>query len=112
MIGKRIIDEQYVAQARAKEILEKREEGIEPLYEQKTALNILNRFTHITASDAEEMVEKIREGVPRIKKENIVKIVDLMPQDKDDLNVLFSKERVILTDDEVATILEIVDNYR
>ncbi|RZN48582.1 DNA-directed RNA polymerase subunit F [archaeon] len=112
MIGKKIIDEQYVTQARAKEILEKREEGIEPLYEQKTALIILNRFTHITASDAEEMVEKIREGVPRIKTENIVKIVDLMPQDKDDLNVLFSKERVILTDDEVATILEIVDNYR
>jgi DNA-directed RNA polymerase subunit F len=112
MIGKKIIDEQYVTQARAKEILERREEESEPLYEQKTALSILHRFTHISASDAEEMVDKIREGVPRIKIENIVKIVDLMPQDKDDLNVLFSKERITLTDDEVATILEIVDNYR
>jgi DNA-directed RNA polymerase subunit F len=35
-----------------------------------------------------------------------------MPEDKEDLNVIFSKERIILTDDEMAKILEIVDNYR
>ncbi len=112
MIGKKIIDEKNVTQAEARIFLEDRELGGELLYEQKTALDIIRYFTHISKEQALEMVTRLAEDVPRIKDENIIKIVDLMPEDEEDLNVIFSKERIILTDDEMAKILEIVDNYR
>ena len=112
MIGKKILDERNVTQAEARAIIEERELAEELLYEQKVALDIIRYFTHLPPEQAREMVERLGEEVPRIKEESIVKIVDLMPSDKEDLNVIFSKERVILTDDEVAKILEVVDNYR
>jgi len=112
MIGKKIINEQNVTQAEAKTILETREAIAEPLYEQRIALGLIHKFTNITTEQASEMTTRLSEEVPRIKNENIVKIIDLLPKDNDDLNVIFSKERIILTDDEVTKILEIVDNYR
>ncbi|MHC1609731.1 MAG: RNA polymerase Rpb4 family protein [Candidatus Methanofastidiosia archaeon] len=112
MIGKKIIDDKYITQSHAKEILRQREEVGELLYEQKTALNTIQKFTKISSEQAEEMMTRLAEEVPRIKVENIIKIIDLMAQDKEDLNVIFSKERIILTEDEITKIVDIVANYR
>ncbi|MBN1786682.1 MAG: DNA-directed RNA polymerase subunit F [Candidatus Methanofastidiosa archaeon] len=112
MIGKKLVDERNVTQAEAKSILEDREKLSEPLYEQRIALEIIHKFTKISKDQASEMSKRMADEVPRIKEENVVKIIDLMPKDKEDLNVIFSKERIILTDDEIGKILEIVDNYR
>jgi len=112
MIGKKLIDERNVTQSEARAILEAREEAAEPLYEQRIALDIIHKFTKITSDQSQDMSNRMAEEIPRIKEDNIVKIIDLMPKDKDDLNLIFSKERIILTDDEVNKILEIVDNYR
>lgn len=101
-----------MTQSEARAILEARESIAEPLYEQRIALDIIHKFTKITEEQGLEMLNRLEEGVPRIKEDNIVKIIDIMPTDKEDLNLIFSKERIILTDDEVNKILEIVDNYR
>lgn len=112
MIGKKIVGEKYVTQAEAKEILKKREDSDELIYEQNIALNVIEKFIKISQEDAKEMVAHLLEEVPRIKDEHAIKIVDTMPKDKEDLSLIFSKERIILTDDEVAKIQEIVANYR
>lgn len=112
MIGKEIISEKNITQAEARDILKDREGSEELLYEQNIALSIVEKFTKISHEDATAMVGRLQEEIPRIKDEQAIKIVDMMPNDKDDLSVIFSKERVILTDDEVAIVLEIVANYK
>ncbi|MHC1604772.1 MAG: RNA polymerase Rpb4 family protein [Candidatus Methanofastidiosia archaeon] len=112
MIGKKKIDERFISRAEVKDIILKRQESSELLYEQGTTLDIIQKFTKITSTQSKEMVSKLLEKIPRIREENAAKIVDLMPKDKEDLGVIFSKERFILTDEEISTILEIIDNYR
>ena len=41
-----------------------------------------------------------------------VKVVDLMPEDLDDLRLIFAKERGIIETDTLEQILELVDQYR
>jgi DNA-directed RNA polymerase subunit F len=38
--------------------------------------------------------------------------VDIVPEDKKDIEVLFSKERLILDDGEINAILEIMAKYK
>ena len=62
-----------------------------------------------------EVAKKIKEGLEgldllKIKREHIVKIVDLLPKDNSDLNKIFID--VSLTEDENNKILELVKNNK
>lgn len=62
-----------------------------------------------------EQAKKLREGLEKLdllkmKKEHLVKIVDLFPMDASDLNKIFSD--VSLTEDEINKILEVVKNSK
>jgi DNA-directed RNA polymerase subunit F len=60
-----------------------------------------------------EQAKKIREELEKldllkIKKEHIVKIIDMLPEDASDINKIFAD--VSLNEDEINKILEIVKN--
>ena len=112
MIGKEIISEDIVPITKVKEILSSRAEKIELGYEQGISLDYTNKFSKMEIEDIEKASAELIEKVPRLKKENIIKIVDIVPDDKKDIEVLFSKERLILDDGEINAILEIMAKYK
>ncbi|PIN93108.1 hypothetical protein COU54_04280 [Candidatus Pacearchaeota archaeon CG10_big_fil_rev_8_21_14_0_10_31_24] len=76
----------------------------------KPLVGYLKQFCKLSKSDSEKLSEEIRAlNNLKIKEESIVKIVDLCPQDNEDLNKIFLE--VNLTEEESKAILELVKKY-
>ena len=112
MIGKRILEEEGVPMAEVKNVLKKRSKDEEPNYEQKIALEHLTKFTRLSSTKANKLVEELVGSNEKIKQMHAVKIADLVPEDEGDVRAIFAKERFVLPKDEIKQILDIVSKYR
>ncbi len=80
------------------------------LDESKPIHKYLKTFGKLNKADALKLAQEIRDlNNVKIKEEDIVKIVDLLPQDSSDVNKILLS--VSLTEEEANTILEIVKKY-
>ncbi len=71
----------------------------------------LKKFNKTKAQQAKKIKEELEKlDLLKLKREHIVKIVDLLPQDASDLNKIFTD--VSLNEDETNKILEIVKNSK
>jgi len=102
-----IIDEQVITDAEAKEVMEKKEKEVELKYEQKNALEILRKFVIDDSKKINEIVGKLK-GEEKLREKQIIAIVNLLPEDKDDLRAVLGKEYSSFTPEETDKILEIV----
>lgn len=102
-----IVDEQVITDAEAKEVLEKKEKEVELKYEQKNALEILRKFVDLDSEEINEIVNKLK-AVEKLREKQIIAIVNLLPEDKDDLRAVLGKEYSSFTPEEIDKILEIV----
>lgn len=67
----------------------------------------LNKFCETTKDKAKKLAESIIAlNNPKIKQEHIVKIIDLMPEDAEDLNKIFNE--MSLTEEEANAVLSVV----
>ena len=110
MIGKKALGNEPIPAAKVKQILEDFSENYELSYEQNLTLDHVTKFNKISLEDAEELIEKLEDIVP--KKKYAVRIVDLMPEDLSDLRLMFAKERVPIKKEELEDILKVVEDYR
>ena len=70
----------------------------------------LKSFAKISKADALKCSEEIKAlNNPKIKEEIVMKIVDFLPKDSEDLNKIFLD--VALSEEETNSILEIVKKY-
>jgi len=99
-----------IPMAEAKEILEKREKGKELGYEQKLAAEHLKKFTRLKPSEAKKMVEDLNATV-KMSGETLATLVNVMPQNQDELRLIFAREKFSLKEEEIAKILETVKKY-
>lgn len=106
----RIIELKPVGMPEAKKIMASREKKKELSYEQKIALEHLNKFTKLSPADAEKFLEELSQ-VLRMSDETMIKILDLMPQNPDELRMIFAREKFSLKEEEIKKILEIVKKY-
>lgn len=109
MIGKKTLETDPIPLVQVKPLLEAREEAHELSYEQNLALDHVTKFSKISPENALKLVEELEEI---IKKTQAVKIADLMPEDMDDMRLIFAKERGSHKKEEMEKILKIVDKYR
>ena len=105
-----IVTEKVITNAEALEILEKRSKEGEMTYEQKKALDILRKFSKIDVKKAKELFEELK-SIEKLKDRDIVKIINLLPEDKDDLRVVLHKDYSIFSEEEINKILEIVKKF-
>lgn len=110
MIGKRAIEEKPVTLAEVKEILESQKKR-EMDYVQRLSLDYAQKFAKVDAKTAREIRKELA-ATGKLRENHIVMIIDLMPETKEDLEVIFYKERVGVTDADYKKILEILDKYR
>ena len=83
---------------------------IKDLDEKKTLSDYLKKFSELDTKKALKLKEEIQAlNNPKIREENIVKIIDFLPRDSEDLNKIFLE--VSLTEEEINALLEIVKKY-
>ncbi len=110
MIGKRVVKEKPVPLAEVLGILEKVKKQGELEYWQRLTYDYAQKFAEPKPKEAKELMEELMK-MEKIREHQAVAIVDLMPKTKEDIELIFSKERTKLEDPEVKKILEIVKKY-
>lgn len=71
----------------------------------------LKKFSKISKEDALELKKKLIDlNLIKLKQDQIIKIIDLMPEDKEDLNKIFTD--ISLDEDEIKKILETVKEFK
>ncbi|MEM5843673.1 MAG: RNA polymerase Rpb4 family protein [Candidatus Aenigmatarchaeota archaeon] len=106
----KIIAEETITNAEAKEILENRAKEVELKYEQKNALEILRKFVKLDSEKAKKLAEELKK-IEKLRERQIVEIINFLPEDKDELRVVLHKEYNSFTPEEIDMILEIVKKY-
>jgi DNA-directed RNA polymerase subunit F len=115
-IFKEKLDEEYLTLAETKEILEDIEEeraldeDREMRYELTRAIEHVNRFAQFEPEESREFVEELQE-LEQVDEATAYKIVDLLPQDRDELRSLYAQQRYSLSGDELDEILNVVAKY-
>ncbi|MUV89249.1 RNA polymerase Rpb4 family protein [Halapricum sp. CBA1109] len=115
-IFKEKLDEEYLTLAETKVILEDIEaeraddEDREMRYELARAIEHVNRFAKFEPEESREFVAELQE-LEQVDEATAYKIVDLLPQDRDELRSLYAQQRYSLSGDELDEILNVVAKY-
>ena len=105
-----LIETKPVSMAEAKQIMTSQEKDKELTYEQKLALEHLNKFTVLDAAEAKKLLEEVS-GVLRMSDETKIQILNLLPKTPDELRMIFTRENFSLKENEIKKILEIIKKY-
>ena len=105
-----VVDAKPISMAEAKEIMTSQEKDKELTYEQKLALEHLNKFTVLDAPVAKKLLEEVS-GVLRMSDETKIQILNLLPKTPDELRMIFTRENFSLKENEIKKILEIIKKY-
>jgi len=103
-----VLEEKYIPLAKVKEIIEKSKLD---LHEVNLALEHATQFSKIKSSEAEKLIEELKGSGVKLKEKAIVKIVDLLPRDVEELRVLLEGINPKISEEEETKILEILKKY-
>lgn len=115
-IFKEKLEEEYLTVSEVKELLAEIEteraadEERDMRYELARAIEHVNRFSELNADDSRALVEELREH-EKVNDTTAFKIVDLLPQTRDELRTVYAQERYSLSGDELDDVLDIVSKY-
>ncbi|MDY6778098.1 MAG: hypothetical protein SVU32_05495 [Candidatus Nanohaloarchaea archaeon] len=100
----------YTTPIKALEALSDLEED-EMDHAQQIGLEYLKRNLRIKEQESfDELVGEL-EQVDSLKEQHILKLLEVLPTHEEEVNALFSKERVKLDDDEIEQIIEVCSSY-
>jgi len=105
-----IINEKPVSIVEVKKILEAKAKEKKLGYEQNNVLEHLRKFCKLSKKNAEQMIENLGK-IEKLKDKHIMTIVNNLPEDLDDLRLLFTNERITISQDDKKKILEIVKKF-
>ena len=112
-----VVNEEPVTLTEVSQILKKKEKmyndyGLELRYEQRRAMDHASKFQVVGKKDVDQMKKKLAELELNLNPERIVKIIDQMPKNVDDIRAIFAKERFKYSEEELKSITDIIDQYR
>ena len=102
--------EQCLTLAEVKELLLKEQSKRILTLEQNYALEHATKFAKLDAKDAKKLVKDLTK-IEVVSEPIACKIVDLMPQHKDEVVSIFHKERISPDDEAMTQILDKVAEY-
>ncbi len=94
-----------------KKVLASKEKEKELGYEQKNALDHLRKFCKISEKKAETIREELVK-IGKLKEKHMNYILNFLPDNLDDLRLIFAHERVVLSEDDKKKILKIVKSNK
>lgn len=111
---KKIIEEEFISNADAKELLDKFldvSEDNKMFYEQRRAVYHITKFNKLSADEARRLIEELL-SLDKINKAIAIIIANILPSTRGELRSIYAKERYNLSDKEFDEILDIVARYR
>ncbi len=75
------------------------------------ALQHAELFARLEAADADKLIAELR-ALPFVDAGLATKIADTLPQYPEEIRLLFSKERVVLAEEQIARLLELTAQHR
>ncbi len=111
MIGDKIKSREPVTFAEALKYLEKKEDEKELEFEQRLAYDFVQKFSPLSLEKTEELLDELLD-IEKVRKHQAVMLINNMPKNKEDIRLIFSKERTSLREETIQEILDIINNYR
>ncbi len=111
MIGKEVLGEKFVPLPLVKKIL-KKIPADDMTYEQKIALEHAEKFSKLSAKEAETMIGELKELGLRVRDDVITKIVDILPGDEAGVKAVLLQSGTQLKKDQLQKILDIVSKHK
>ncbi len=106
-MGYELIDERFLTEAEAKELLKKLNKK-EMIEEQKKAFEHVEN-AKISLSKAKILEQKLTElNISKLKPKFIVKIIDFMPKNMDELKIILQTSTISFNEEEMEKILNTV----
>jgi len=102
-----VVSEEFVTDAEAKEMLKMKEKQAELKFEQKNAMEILNRSVDFEPEKVKKLVGELK-GIERLREKQIIFIANFLPEDREEMRVVLHKEYTNFTPEEIDHILEVV----
>jgi DNA-directed RNA polymerase subunit F len=109
MIGEELIEEKPVSLAKVKGILSERKKDKELNYEQDIALKYAKKFAKTTPKQTEKLEAELS-AIKSLTPELITKIIDVLPSQKEVMEMLVPKNADIPEED-LAKALELTKKY-
>ncbi len=106
-----IVSEEDVDINEAKRIMEDRKKERDLVYDQKICLDYLEKIVNLTPTQLNNLKEELQK-IAILKPRYAALILNVMPDTEEELEALFSKERINLKKEEVKQVIEIVGKYR
>jgi len=111
LIGKKLIGEKPVPLAEALEILKKQKGEGELGYVQRLTYDYAQKFAKLDTENARELMGELLK-LSNLREHQAVALVNLMPETREDIQLIFAKERARLEDKDIEKVLELLDKYR
>ncbi len=108
-----IIEESPLTMAELKEELKKIKKRDEELnFRAEKTEEYLQQFTILKQKDAKELFKKIDElEVPRLKPEQIVKLIDIMPTTPDEVKMVLQGYPITVTKENMKRVADVIKEY-
>jgi DNA-directed RNA polymerase subunit F len=100
-----IVEKKPLTMAQAKEVLKDYDTE-----KSKMTSAFIKKFTKLSGPEAEKIFENLKKlNLEKLKDEDLIKIVDFMPEDVDSLRKIFIGSDISLEQDEITKILEVTN---
>ncbi|MBI4895803.1 MAG: hypothetical protein HY831_04900 [Candidatus Aenigmarchaeota archaeon] len=106
-----ILDEQDISAAEAKKILDTRKKDGTMTHEQKMCTEYLEKTQKMSKKQVDDLTEELKK-VDILKPRYIALITNIMPDNEEEVDMLFSKERTNLKKEEIKKIVDIVKEFK
>lgn len=108
-----VIEETPVTMVQLKEDLKKIKKRDEELnFRANKTEEYLNAFVNLKKTEAKELLKKLHDlNIPRLKEEHMVKMVDLLPKNVEELKTVMSGYTITISADNAKKIVDTVAGY-
>jgi|SRR3989338_9588942 len=103
--------EEDISMHEAKRIMEERKSQRDLVYDQKICLEYLEKVSKLTPTQVKNLTEEL-EKVAILKPRYIALILNVMPDTEEEVEALFSKERINLKKEETKQIVDILTKFK
>lgn len=111
MIGDEVKEREPVTFSEALDILREKGSKEDLEFEQRLAYDFLQKFSPLPVEKTEKLLNDLLE-IEKVRKHQAVILANNMPETKEDIRLIFAKERTSLREETIEKILEIIDSYR
>ncbi len=108
-----IINKQSVTLAEVKEIVSKKSKEQEDNDRTKLLKELLSKVVKIKPEEARKLKQEIKDlNIIKLNEAEIIKLVDFMPDDAEDIRKIFFGQGINLDENEISSILAALKKYK